>query len=98
LQTTILGKTAEVGTGVDSLSDSQADGRRRTGCHEEELKTRGRPTLEHTVDIGGNITVELLISGSQVRSLRGPSRKVLARSRAFRISGVTITFALGVRG
>jgi hypothetical protein len=30
----------------------------------------GPPTLAHAVDMGGNITLELLISGLQVQSLR----------------------------
>jgi hypothetical protein len=60
----------EISVGVDSLSDSQADGRRRKGCHEEEQKIYGRLTLQHAVDMGGNVTIELLISGSQVQSLR----------------------------
>jgi hypothetical protein len=38
------------------------------------------------MDTGGNITVELLISGSQVRSLRGPLRNGTSVLReAFRV-------------
>jgi hypothetical protein len=46
-------------------------------CHDEQQKIRGQPTAGHAVDMGGSVTVELLISGSQVRCLRGPSRNLL---------------------